>query len=148
MSGRSKQNESLESRASRLKTLIRDAGLRATMPRIEVLGRLEASTAPLSHGDLAEELVPLGFDRATVYRNLNDLVEIGLATRVDLGDHVWRFERRQAGSEEAGSHPHFLCNDCGDVVCLPEIEIPLPREASKPIQDVEDVVLRGRCSSC
>ena len=48
------------------------------MPRIEVLGRLEASTAPLSHGDLAVELVPLGFDRATVYRTLNDLVEIGL----------------------------------------------------------------------
>ena len=76
------------------------------------------------------------------------LVEIGLATRVDLGDHVWRFERRLGGDEEAGSHPHFLCNDCGDVVCLPEIEIPLPREVSKPIQDVEDVVLRGRCSSC
>ena len=148
MATRDKNVESAEERASRLKTLIREAGLRATMPRIEVLGRLEASRAPLSHGDLAEELVPLGFDRATVYRNLNDLVEIGLATRVDLGDHVWRFERRDGSADASGDHPHFLCNDCGDVVCLPEIEIPLPREAAKPIRDVQDVVLRGRCSSC
>ena len=142
------RGESPEVRAGRMKNRLRDAGLRATLPRMEVLRRLEDASAPSSHGDLADELVPMGFDRATVYRNLNDLVESGLATRVDLGDHVWRFEVRAPGENEPEDHPHFLCNDCGEVVCLPEIEIPLPRKAARPIADIQDVVLRGRCASC
>ncbi len=102
----------------------------------------------MSHADLAEELVPLGFDRATVYRNLNDLVENGLATRVDLGDHIWRFEGLLAKDSDGPEHPHFLCNDCGDIVCLPAMDIRLPNKAGRPIGDVQDVVLRGRCDSC
>ena len=118
------------------------------MPRLEVLRRLRATDSPMSHADLAEELVPLGFDRATVYRNLNDLVESGLATRVDLGDHIWRFEGHRDPDKTGSEHPHFLCNDCGDIVCLPAIEIPMPAKAGNAIGDVQDVVLRGRCTSC
>lgn len=118
------------------------------MPRLEVLRRLQSTESPMSHADLAKELVPLGFDRATVYRNLNDLVENGLATRVDLGDHIWRFEGLRAEDRDGPEHPHFLCNDCGDIVCLPAMEIPLPAKAARPIRDIQDVVLRGRCISC
>lgn len=147
-SGNASGGNSPEVRTERMKTVLREAGLRATLPRLAVLRRLEDAEAPLSHGDLADELVPLGFDRATVYRNLNDLVDSGLASRVDLGDHVWRFEVQVVGGRQAEDHPHFLCNDCGEVVCLPEVEIPLPTRATRPIADIENVVLRGRCSSC
>jgi len=132
----SRSGTKTELQAADLKAVLRQAGLRATMPRLEV------------HADLAKELVPLGFDRATVYRNLNDLVENGLATRVDLGDHIWRFEGLGAENSEGPEHPHFLCNDCGDIVCLPAMEIALPSKAGRPIGDVQDVVLRGRCGSC
>ncbi len=135
-------------RTSRLRELIRSTGLRATIPRLEVLGRLELAESPLCHADLADELVPLGFDRATVYRNLSDLVEAGLATRVELGDHIWRFESRRDRRQGDPEHPHFLCNDCGDVLCLPTLDIPVPRKAGSQIRDVQDVVLRGRCASC
>jgi len=145
--GRTK-GEGPETRTARLREQIRSAGLRATIPRLEVLARLEVTESPLSHAELAEELVPLGFDRATVYRNLNDLVEVGLANRVELGDHVGRFESRADRAQGDREHPHFLCNDCGDVVCLPTLEIPMPRKASSQIRDVQDVVLRGRCASC
>lgn len=133
-----------ESRTAELRERLRAAGLRATLPRLEVLRRLAESAAPVSHADLARELVPLGFDRATVYRNLNDLVDAGLASRVELGGHVWRFESRSA---EPG-HPHFLCKDCGDVVCLATVDIQIPTRGNAQIGDIEDVVLRGRCSSC
>ena len=142
------KGETREENTSRLRRKIRSSGLRTTIPRLEVLGRLELATAPLSHADLAEELVPLGFDRATVYRNLNDLVDVGLASRVEVGDHVGRFESDSERTGEDPEHPHFLCNDCGDVVCLPAMEIPLPPKAASPIADGKDGVLRGRCSSC
>lgn len=77
---------------------LRGAGLRGTAPRIAVLRFLERATAPLSHGDIYQELAVRGFDRATIYRNLINLADAGLVSRTDLGDHIWRFElRREPG---------------------------------------------------
>ena len=50
-----------------------------------------------------------GIDKATAFRNLNDMTDAGLLRRTELGDHVWRFElRRQdgAGGHEESGTPH------------------------------------------
>jgi Fur family ferric uptake transcriptional regulator len=73
---------------SELGALLRSVGLRKTAPRVAVLQFLAQAKTPLSHGAIAEEMAVLGLDRATVHRNLMDLVEVHLATRTDLGDHV------------------------------------------------------------
>lgn len=131
---------------------IRAAGMRSTAPRVSVLERLRRAEAPLSHAEIAEELLPLGFDRATIYRNLVDLAEAGLVARVELGDHVWRYEVRGAephGGE--GEHPHFVCNDCGTVSCLPKVSVdirPAPGSRRSIVAEISDVVLKGRCESC
>ena len=72
---------------------IRKAGIRATPARIATLQLLRAATPPLTHADLSDRIVPLGFDKATVFRNLSHLTEVGLVYRTEPGDHVWRFER-------------------------------------------------------
>ncbi len=106
----------------------------------------------MTHGEIAEKLAAAGYDRATVYRNLVDLVRTGLVMRADLGDHVWRFELvRAEGKAHATEHPHFLCTDCGDVSCLPDDAVRIvptrgaPRAVGK--HDVE-VQLKGLCDSC
>jgi hypothetical protein len=71
---------------------IRDARLCSTDARLTVIQELRHSTSPLSRADIASTLAPLGYDRATVYRNLVGLSEAGLLSRVDLGDHIWRFQ--------------------------------------------------------
>jgi Fur family ferric uptake transcriptional regulator len=131
---------------------LRAAGLRRTSPRIAVLQRLEAATAPLSHGEIAEKLAAAGYDRVTVYRNLSDLVEVGLVTRTDVGDHVWRFELvRPRGKSHGIEHPHFLCTDCGDVSCLPDDAVTIvpsrdvPRSVSRRAIEVQ---VKGRCDAC
>lgn len=139
-----------------LRAQLRGVGLRATTPRLAVLRSLVEATTPQSHADLVERLSPEGWDRATIYRNLTDLAEAGLARRTDLGDHVWRFEVRRAGrGNEPGhtqaSHPHFLCNECGDVVCLPDASVQLtpargaPRALRKKGLEIQ---IRGRCNRC
>jgi Fur family transcriptional regulator, ferric uptake regulator len=135
---------------------LRAAGLRRTSPRIAVLEQLEAATAPLSHGEIAEKLASSGYDRVTVYRNLSDLVEVGLVTRTDVGDHVWRFElvrykRRSHAREFAGEHPHFLCTDCGDVSCLPDdaVKITASRDVPRSVsRHAVEVQVKGRCDAC
>src|SRR3954469_22681815 len=101
-----------------LRDQIREAGLRVTASRMAVLRSLHGTTTPRTHGEIATELSPEGWDRATVFRNLTDFAEAGLVRRADLGDHVWRFEVIRGETEhERAEHPHFLCNECGDVVC-------------------------------
>lgn len=135
-----------------LKATIRNAGLRSTAPRIAVLRRLSAASTPISHSELVDVLASDGMDRTTVYRNLVDLTEVGLVSRTDLGDHVWRFElKRGKGNGDDGRHPHFTCTDCGVVSCLPEVTLKVkqgkgvPRALTK--QQVE-IQLRGQCDTC
>jgi Fur family ferric uptake transcriptional regulator len=136
---------------SELGALLRSAGLRRTVPRIAVLQFLERAAKPLSHGEIAEEMAVLGLDRATVYRNLMDLVEAGLATRTDLGDHVWRFELHRGREPHAEEHPHFLCVTCGLVTCLPDDAVRLQSRRGLPrsiaARHVE-VQVKGECDAC
>jgi Fur family transcriptional regulator, ferric uptake regulator len=138
-----------ESVTERTKTL-RDAGLRKTGPRLAVLGVLERAKSPLSHADVADALVDDGFDRATVYRNLIALTEVGLVRRNDLGDHVWRFELVRADAPNHESvHPHFVCTDCGTVSCLPDVTVRIDASrASAVAKKATEVQLRGVCTDC
>lgn len=134
-----------------LATRLRQAGLRRTAPRVAVLQRLAAAKEPMSHAAIADELAHLGIDRATIYRNLMDLTDVGLISRNDLGDHVWRFELISGSRDHKKVHPHLVCNDCGTVSCLTDVEIKLvvARGASTKLREQElEVQLRGLCAEC
>ena len=131
---------------------IREAGLRVTAPRLSVLQVLAGAPTPLSHAEIAERLEPVMLDRATVYRNLQDLAEVGMLRRTDHGDHVWRFELVGKGSAHSGDpHPHFVCSQCGTVSCLPGASFTLKASKTTP-QTVRkgafEVQLRGICDEC
>jgi Fur family ferric uptake transcriptional regulator len=133
--------------------LLRSSGLRSTAPRIAVLRYLHEATGPNSHAELAEAVGNLGFDRATVYRNLMDLAEAGIVSRRDLGDHVWRFELKKGARGEAHSdeHPHFVCIDCGEVSCLPGVSFKVEGAGGAPRavgRNQVAVQLKGRCDTC
>lgn len=108
-----------------IKASIRGAGLRCTAARLTVLQHLMRSHGPESHADVSDALADKGFDRATIYRNLTELTEAGLVSRVELGDHVWRFEIKRHGKKGAKGedHPHFLCTSCGEVSCLDDVNV-------------------------
>jgi Fur family ferric uptake transcriptional regulator len=129
---------------------LRRAGLRVTGARLAVLGALRARSSPASHAELAATLTGRALDRATVYRNLVELVKAGLARRRDLGDHVWRFEAA-APLPGGRDHPHFLCTTCGSLECLDTLKISLKRAARVPRalrDDTVEILVKGLCDSC
>jgi Fur family ferric uptake transcriptional regulator len=132
-----------------LRAAIRAKGLRATPSRLAVLELLRASETPMSHGDVADRLASQAWDRATIYRNLTDLAEVGLVRRTDMGDHVWRFEATNE-QHEAAAHPHFVCTECGIVECMPEIELSVRRaKAPRAVRQRQvEVHVRGLCDAC
>jgi Fur family transcriptional regulator, ferric uptake regulator len=133
-----------------LRAAVRASGLRATPSRLAVLELVRGSDAPVSHGDVADRLASQAWDRATIYRNLIDLAEVGLLRRTDVGDHVWRFEARSVGEDHDGSHPHFVCTECGTVECLPEIELTMRRaKVPRAVRQRQiEVHVRGLCDAC
>ena len=129
---------------------IRAAGLRSTTSRVAVLQHVSAAGKPVSHADVAEVLVPQGFDKSTLYRCLVELADAGLLARLDAGDHAWRFEPKQ-DEHTSGEHPHFVCVDCGQVTCLPDVEVKIaPPKGAKAIGfgDVTEIFLKGHCKEC
>jgi len=131
------------------KARLREAGLRATAPRVAVLRVLETRSAPMSHAEVFEALAEDDWDRATIWRNLTDLAEASILRRTDV-DHVWRFELLDADHKDA-THPHFVCTACGIVECVDDIEVSVQRRAKVPRavrrREVE-VQLRGVCDDC
>jgi Fur family transcriptional regulator, ferric uptake regulator len=137
--------------AADLRAEIRQRGMRSTGPRVAVLAHLSEASAPLSHTEIHEALVDHGYDRATIYRNLMDLAEAGLLLRSDLGDHVWRFERVKVHAGHSPGHPHFVCTDCGGVLCLPALTVRVVAASGAPkalgTKQVE-VQVKGLCDDC
>lgn len=136
-----------------VKTLLREAGLRATSARAAVYSCLADQARPLTHAEVCEALEGQGMDRATVYRNLADLTEVELVRRTDHGDHLWRFElgSHKAHHDAPDPHPHFVCTECGKVACLPEgaVVISAVRGAPKTMKrGAYEVQVRGACDAC
>lgn len=128
---------------------IRARGLRATASRLAVLELVRAASRPLTHADVASSLGAESWDRATLYRNLNDLADAGLVRRVLLGS-AWHFEAAST-DPNAQTHPHFVCDECGTVECAPEIQMQLcsPKTSTKAIRQGQvQIELHGRCDAC
>ncbi len=91
---------------------LRAAAMRYSRSRHAVVEVLAAAGRPITlpeilsaghHGDLAQ---------SSAYRNLAELVEVGVVRRVDSGDEHSRFELHESLT---GHHHHLVCVNCGRV---------------------------------
>ncbi len=134
-----------------MRARLKEAGLRATRPRLAILVEMHEHAGPLSHPELMELLGVDTFDRATVYRILSDLADATILRRMYLGDKVWRYELIDHCRTIADDHAHFMCVDCNRITCLPELELrpvsggPLPPELCGAEVHLK---VTGRCASC
>jgi Fur family transcriptional regulator, ferric uptake regulator len=135
----------------RWRKALRAAGLKCTEQRLAVLRELSIADTPLTHREVLERLAHFHWDPATIFRNLNDLCEQGLLARMDVGDHVWRFEVQGRNAQSPVNHPHFLCVDCGAIACLHEVSVAETSRRWKlpaTVRAIDEVLLKGRCGAC
>lgn len=131
-----------------IKEAIRAAGLRATPARVATLQMLRGATSPMTHADVAVKLGESGIDKATAFRNLNDMTDVGLLRRTELGGNVYRFEEVRE-EEKDHPHPHFVCTDCGTIACLDNVKLTArSKRASERFGEVTEILLRGLCRDC
>jgi Fur family ferric uptake transcriptional regulator len=127
---------------------LRDAGLRVTASRIAVLELLQAHPEPMTHQEVVEAFGESPWNRSTLYRNLIDLTDAGLARKTVIAG-LMRFEPT-GRNNGCGDHAHFVCSDCGEVTHLDGVVVRLeggaqPRAVRSGAIEVQ---LRGRCDRC
>ena len=127
-------------------------GFRRGGGRAAVIEWLDGQTCALTAQEIEDGLKggerPVG--RATVYRVLDELVELGLLSKVEIGDGVSRFET--AYPEGAEHHHHLVCTNCGRLVPFTDdaMERALRTVARREgfTMEAHDVTLRGLCAAC
>ncbi|MDQ2623383.1 MAG: transcriptional repressor [Actinomycetota bacterium] len=125
---------------------IAEAGLRRSSPRQQVIDLLDAQDCAITALDMDARLPRIG--RATVYRAIEQLEQLGLIQKVDLGGTALGYEKVDPSGHH---HHHIVCDDCGLVQPFEDEDL------EKAIHEVHrsgfkiqahEVTLRGRCQDC
>jgi len=128
---------------------LEDAGYRLTAPRRALADSIAGRSGHFTAEELLDESRRLrsGVTRATVFRTLDVLAELGVVERLDLpsGDHAFV-------ACEAEHHHHVVCSACGRSTWIadPGLEraaISIGRETGYRI-DAHRLELFGLCPDC
>lgn len=87
------------------KNILRNHGLKATPPRLELFRYLSTLSVPVTAEELYFALKDKGFDLSTIYRNLNAFVEVGLA-------------KKEVGSKKENLYLFLREEECHVLVCV------------------------------
>lgn len=124
--------------------------LPVTHQREEIARVLFESGRHLSADDIAERLRERGeqIGKATIYRTLKLLVDVGLATEHDFDEGFKRYETRAGPSH----HDHLICTSCGKVVEFHRTELESLQEEVARARGFQiltrQLKLYGLCAEC
>jgi Fe2+ or Zn2+ uptake regulation protein len=142
-------SHNIERRAGRMILALQSKGCRITAPRRALVQVLAEGHQHLNHAEIlakAKSIYP-DIGRATVYRTLELLVEVGQIHVTYMGDAAQRFIVPMGGH-----HHHLVCNDCGEVTDLDECHFghalaEVSQQTGFQI-DSHLVEIYGLCTSC
>lgn len=126
-------------------------GYRRGGARDAVIELLDGETCALSAYDIEASLKARrgrSVGRASVYRVLDELEQLGLVNRVEVGQGIARYEP----ARDDHHHHHLVCATCGDIVPFEDGPLEtaiarLPKRLGFTVAEHE-IVLRGECATC
>ncbi len=134
-------------RAAELSRRLRERGLRATRPRIDVLAALEDLGGHRTADEVRDRLTADGrpLPRSSVYNVVTCLIGAGLAQNADAGPGPALYEARREW------HHHFVCRACHrvfDVDCIVGARPCLTPGTDVGMVEEAQVIFRGTCAAC
>lgn len=131
--------------------VLRRAGYHRGGARRAVVELLDGERCALTAREIDDTLrrEGRGVGRASVYRALEQLAELKLVQRLEVGQGVARYEPVRPSGDH---HHHLVCDDCGRVTPFADSSLEEAiRRLSRRVPfavDEHDVVLRGSCPAC
>jgi len=123
-----------------IKDLVRNEGLRMTVPRQVIVEALEKAKSHLS----ADEVYMMVHDKnsgiglTTVYRTLELLSGMGVLNKFEFGDGCARYEFK---ADEEKHHHHLICSQCGKVIDYDEFA----KEETELMEKIEKYLREKYC---
>ena len=128
--------------------MLKTVKLYSTQGRVAIVKVLMKAGKPLSQDQIARRSGKKHFDKVTIYRTLESLLNVGLVHKAFVEKRACHFELANNCTEHQ-CHPHLTCSSCGDTHCLTEISLPM---AESPHQGFvihrQQVRLEGLCPRC
>jgi Fur family ferric uptake transcriptional regulator len=127
------------------------AGYRRGGARRAVIELLGNQACALTAHEIDQRLRTQGraVGRASVYRALEQLTDLHLVARLEVGQDAARYEPVHPSGEH---HHHLVCDTCGRVTPFEDrgLETAIDRLSRRVRFDVgdHDVVLHGSCEAC
>ena len=137
--------------AQRASRALADAGYRRGGARRAIIELLDEQACALTASEIQGELSARKREvsRASVYRIMEELEELGFLQRVDVGRGTLRYEPARRGS---GHHHHLICDSCGRLEPFNDegLERAIRRASARiPLRVSEhEIVIRGACRAC
>jgi len=137
--------------ADRAARALSDAGYRRGGARRAILELLDEQSCALSAVEIEQELLERKREvsRASVYRVMEELEQIGLVQRVEVGQGIVRYEPVRHGP---GHHHHLVCDHCGRLQPFTDdgLERAIRRLSERvPLRVSEhEIVIHGACETC
>jgi len=133
---------------TKAREMLKTAKLYCTRGRIDILIVLMKAGKPLSQEQIARRSEKERFDKVTIYRTLESLLDVGLVHKAFMNKRAWHFELAHNCTERQ-CHPHFTCTRCGNTFCLTDISLPMAKSPhSGFIIHRQQVRLEGLCPEC
>ena len=131
-----------------LTKLLRERKLKATNTRLKVLSEISSFNKAISFSEI--QIALHDFDRVTLYRTLNTLIESGIIHKVlvDEKETFYAICTNSCSSEcHNHRHIHFKCSSCKEITC---VQTDNPINISIPGHSIENIEIEvtGVCASC
>lgn len=84
--------------------------------------------------------------QATVYRNVNKLVNSGKIKKLSINNEIDHYDG------DVSNHYHFICTSCNNIVDIFNCRLNIPiKEINKKhgiLIEESDIILYGKCNKC
>lgn len=115
---------------------------------VEALARHDCAVTALDLDDELRRRKP-AVGRASIYRALEQLEQVGVLRRIEVARGVAGYERIAPGGEH---HHHAICRDCGRMIPFEDasLERAIDEVSGRMSFDAaeHEVTIRGRCERC
>jgi Fur family ferric uptake transcriptional regulator len=135
--------------------ILRELGLRITVPRLTVLNIFLHTSTIIDHTELMT-LCNKSINRITLYRTLQAFYEHHLLIKVPSSNGITKYIYRGTKKSEAAAtsrelperNVHLICQICGKITSMEHFSLPcidLPRDFEPGFMDL---IVNGKCKSC
>ncbi|TCO10735.1 Fur family transcriptional regulator [Natronoflexus pectinivorans] len=131
-----------------INSLLKSKKLNVTEVRQQIVYALMQPGTALSQKEIEEWLIERisTVDRVTLYRNIKTLMQKKLIHQIAVGPNSVKY--KLAGKHKSAEHPHFQCELCNRLVCMPHIKVDAEHLPHGFVMKSTKLIIEGVCASC